>query len=150
MNTRSETKANPLAQAAEVVPDGAGYALSIAARLAGALASLYIAIDQSYDRTQALAAGAAVIALLKLVPLPPTASVWLSSLGAGVLFFGGSLLLGYEAGVVMLAAGAIGALAGLLQSHRGGNQLVAAVSAFFMGSGITAAGVALILFTIEG
>lgn len=150
MSTRSETNANPLAQAVEGVPDGAGYALSIGARVAGALASLYIAIDQSYDRTQALAAGAAVIALISLVPLPSAARAWFSSLGAGVLFFGGSLLLGYEAGVVMLAAGAIGALAGLLQSHRGESQLVAAVSAFFMGSGITAAGVALILFTIEG
>ena len=150
MSTRSETNANPLARAAEAVPDGAGYALSIGARVAGAVASLYIAIDQSYDRTEALAAGAAVIALLTLVPLSPSASAWFSSLGAGVLFFGGSLLLSYEAGVVMLAAGAIGALAGLLQSHRSGNQPVAAVSAFFMGSAVTAAGVAVIILTIEG
>ena len=150
MSTRSEANPNPLARAAEAVPDGAGHALSIGARVIGALASLSIAIDQSYDRTQALAAGAAMIALLSLVPLPSTGRVWFSSLGAGGLFFGGSLLLGYEAGVAMLAAGAIGALAGLLQSHRDGSQLAAAVSAFFMGSGITAAGVALIILTIEG
>lgn len=150
MSARSETNANPLTQAAEAVPDHVGYALSICARVAGAFASLYIAIDQSYDRTEALAAGAAVIALLSLMPLSAPARSWFSSLGAGVLFFGGSLLLGYEAGVVMLAAGAIGALAELLQSLRTGKQPVTPLSAFFMGSGVIAAGVALILLAIEG
>jgi len=150
MSTVSKANANPLAQAADAVPASAAYTLSICARVAGALAALYIAIDQSYDRTQILAAGAAVIVVLSLAPLPPATRAWFSSLGAAVLFFGGSLLLSYEAGIVMLTAGAIGALAGLLHSHRSGNQLVAAVSAFFIGSGITAAGVALIIFAIEG
>ncbi len=150
MSSGADSADNPLARTAQALPDGFAAAVSIGARLLGAVAAIYIAIDQSYDRTQLLAAGVAVISLASLAPIGGRARGWLSGFGASVVFFAGALLWNLEAGMLMVAAGAVAAIGSLADDYRSGRPIADGISAFFVGSGAIALAVAVILFAVEG
>jgi hypothetical protein len=141
---------NPLARIADAVPLGVADGTSIAARAIGAAAALYIAFDQSYDPTQAFAAGVIAVALASLIPVPAPWRTALAAFGAGVLFFGGALLLHEAAGVVMLVAGTVAAAATLVVGHRREDAVGPPIAAFFVAAGATIGWVAFILFMVEG
>jgi hypothetical protein len=141
---------NPLARIADAVPSRVAEATSIAARAIGAAAAAYIAFDQSYDPTQAFAAGVIAVALASLIPVPAPWRMALAAFGAGVLFFGGALLLHEAAGVVMLVAGTVAAAATFVVGHRREDAVGLPVAAFFVAAGATIGWVAVILFMVEG
>jgi hypothetical protein len=135
---------NPLAAAALAMPDGAAAAVGMAARAAGGLLALWIAIDgiansdDTYTRTVAFAIEAAVVAGLSLTPLPGRWGTFVSVLGGAVVLFTGALLWFEVAGMLMVPAGAVAVLAALAHSYRRGDEMSVGVGAFFVGSGVTA------------
>ena len=143
---------NPLARIALEAPAALGPAASIGARAVGAALALYIAQDQSYDRTQVFAIGLAVAALLSIVPLPGPIGGFAAAVGAGALFFGGAALAGEApaAGVVMLVAGAAAAGGALMAVRRAEQTPLAALIGFFAALPLLIAAVALIALAVEG
>lgn len=141
---------NPLSRIALEAPAAVGPVISIVARVIGAALVLYIATDQSYDRTQVFAVGLAVVALLSIVPMPDGIGGFVSALAAGALFFGGALLWDQAAGVAMLVAGAVAWIGTLIANHRVGLEPGRGIGGFFFGLRLAVAGVAAILFTVEG
>jgi hypothetical protein len=127
-----------------------GPALSSGARLVGATLALYIASDQTYDRTQVFATGAAAFALTSIVPAPPAARVTLAALASGLLFFAGALLLDQTAGIGMLVSGAIAITGLLIVNHRAGGSPAAPIGGFFFGLGLTIVWLAVVVLTVEG
>lgn len=151
MKTQTPSGAsNPLARIALEAPALFGPAISIGARGVGAALALYIAQDQSYDRTQVFAAGLVVVAVLSVVPMPRGIGGFASALAAGALFFGGAMLWDQAAGIAMLIAGAAAACGALIANHRAGASPAAGVAGFFIGLGLDVAGVVAIALTVEG
>ena len=153
MKTQTPSGAsNPLSRIALEAPAALGPAISIGARVIGAALALYIAQDQSYDRTQAFAAGLVVIAALSIVPMPRGIGGFAPALAAGALFFGGAALARETpaAGVTILIAGATAACGALIANHRSGATPVAALIGFFAALPALIAAVALIALTVEG
>ena len=141
---------NPLARMALESPPMVGPAVSVIARLAGALLAAYIANDQVYDRTQVFATGVAAFVLISIVPAPPPARVILASLACGVLFFAGALLLDQTAGIGMLVVGAAAIAGVLIANHRDGGMPATSIGGFFFGLGLTTIWLAVVIFTVEG
>lgn len=142
--------ANPLVRLAESVPARAALLASIALRLVGAAAALYLAFDQSYDPTQAMTIGIAVAVATSLAPVGRAWGAWLSAFGSGAVFFGGALLLSEAAGLVMLISGALAGGAVVVAAHRDGSAVDVPVAGFFVAAAAAIGGIAIILFTIEG
>ena len=148
---RAQSPDNPLTRAALAMPPATGAVLSTGGRVAGVLLAIYVVTDQSYDRTQIFAAAIAVLALLSLVVAAATnLRAWLMGLGASVVFFAGALFWAQDAGKAMLVVGAIAALGAVLDAHRSGRRIDAAISAFFVGAAVTVAAIAVIVLTVEG
>ena len=143
---------NPLSRIALEAPGALGPAISIGARVVGSALALYIAQDQSYDRTQVFAIGIAVAALISLVPLPRAIAVFVPALAAGALFFGGAALAGETpaAGIAMLIAGAAAMCGALIVNQRAGASPAAGLASFFIGLGVDVAGVVAIALIVEG
>ncbi len=153
MKTQTPSGAsNPLSRIALEAPGALGPAISIGARALGAALALYIAQDQSYDRTQVLAIGLAVAALLSIVPLPGLIGGFAAAVAAGALFFGGASLAGETpaAGIVMLVAGAAAMCGALMAVRRAEQTLLAALIAFFAALPVLISAVALIALAVEG
>jgi len=150
MDATHRAAANPLAQAAESLPEGLALTVSVVARAAGAALALYVAFDQSYDRTQVVAVAIAVVAALSVVPVRGNLGGWISVFACGALFFAGALLLDQTAGVGMGIAGAVGAVATLAGMHRSGKNAASAVGALFFSLGAVVALVFAVLLLIEG
>lgn len=140
---------NPLTQVTSALPEGAARWISIGARAIGAALALYIAFDQSYDRTQVLCAAIIVATLATLPPLTRMAS-FASGLGSGILFFSGSLLWAQAAGKGMLVVGCIAVAATLIDAHQRKGDIGTPIAGFFFGLGATLAAVTAILFTVNG
>jgi hypothetical protein len=139
---------NPLARLARAVPSATGITLSLGARLAGVALAATIAVEQSYDRTRLFAVAVAALALFSCLPLSAGLRGRLAWLGAGLLFFGGALLAGLGTGLLVLLCGAVAATGAAIdeQHHRRRTD----VPSFFMGFGITAGLVVLIVLAVEG
>ncbi len=153
MKAPAHTEAsNPLSRVALEAPAWLGPAISIGARVIGAALALYIAQDQSYDRTQVFAIGLAVVVALSLLPMPRGIGAFAPALAAGALFFGGATLAGETpaAGIAMLIAGAVATCGALIANRRAGAALAAGVAGFFIGLGLDIVGVVAIALTVEG
>lgn len=150
MSGGASSAANPLSRVALAVPEGLGLGLSLAGRGTGVALALYIAVDQSYNRTEVLAIGVAVVALATLAASLATKSAWFPALGGSALFFVGALLWSVDAGIAMLVTGTLAAIGTVLHTHRAGLPLDAPVSAFFVGFGLTSAGVVVLLLLVRG
>jgi hypothetical protein len=144
------TGANPLAQLAGTVPPGVAAFASIVLRLAGAGAALYVAMDQSYDPTQALTIGIITVVVASLAPVAGSWRARLAAFGAGAIFFGGAVLLRQPAGALMLAAGGIAGCASMIQAYHRGERIDGAVAAFFVAAAAALGGIVTIIFTIDG
>ena len=145
----TRTPANPLAQFAASVPEGIAGWISVAARVVGAALALYIASDQSYDRTQILCAAIVALVLATLPPLTRMAP-FIAGLGAGILFFSGALLWAQPAGIGMVVAGIVAVAATLIDTHHRDSDIGQPIGAFLFGLGATVAVVAIIILTVEG
>jgi hypothetical protein len=141
---------NPLARVALESPAWFGAALSSGGRTAGAAIALYIATNQSYDRTQVFSAGLAVLAAASLAPSASILARFAPALAAGALFFGGAALATQAAGVAMLVAGVMAACGALIANHRAGLPPTNAIGGFFFGLAVTVGSVVLIALMIEG
>ena len=144
---------NPLSRIALESPPWLAVALSIGGRIAGAALAVYIAQDQSYDRTQVFAIGLAILAALSLagmLQLPLGLGGFVPALAAGTLFFAGAVLLDQAAGVLMLIAGAAAFAGVLMANHRDGADPGRGIGAFFFGLGVVFALVWIVKFTVEG
>ena len=150
MSDEALSAANPLSRAALATQDGLDLVLSVAGRLVGAALAIYIAVDQTYNRTEVLAIGVAVVVLVTFAIGAVTKSAWFPSLGASVLFFGGALLWFDTAGEAMVVAGPVAAVGSLIHTHRVGGRVDAPVSAFFVGCGLTTIGVLALLLAVKG
>src|SRR5262245_6063557 len=105
MTGRPRLAANPLSAFAMDAPPALAPALSIGGRIIAAGLALYIANDQSYDRTQAVAVAVAIAVLLSMLPLPRGVAAGIIGAAAGLLFFSGAAL-GKEVpalGIAMMA-----------------------------------------------
>ncbi len=149
IETNRAPAANPLAQIVTAFPEGVARWVSVAARTFGAMCALYIAFDQSYDRTQVFCV--AIIAAM-LVTLPPVTRLapFIAGLGAGILFFAGSMLWAQPAGIGMLIVGVIAIAATLIDTHQRNSDIGLPIGAFFFGLGATVAAVVIIALTVEG
>jgi hypothetical protein len=139
---------NPLARAALAMPPALGWWLSLVGRGAAAGLALVIAVDQSYTRTRVLAVALAVVILLSFVPLMFRFAQRFPWVGAGVAFFGGSLLWFAPSGKLMLLAGALAGLGAALDDVHAGRMT--GVASFFTGFGLTLVMVAAIVLGIDG
>lgn len=153
MSAGPSGRIDPSASLASAVPAWAGRALFVAAVAIGALLALFIAQDESYDPTQVfsvvVAAGTVALAAAAFVVGGGTGA-FAAGLASGLLFFGGALLWGQDAGRAMLVCGAL-ALAGIVfDQHRREADLSAPIGAFFVGLGAVVAAVFVIILTIEG
>ena len=144
-----EAASNPLARFANAVPARAELALSVIARLLGALLAVGIAFDQSYDRTEVFAPMVALLAVASCVPVPVRAAAWVAGAGAGVVFYAGMVLTHLGAGVAMASAGALAGAAAIAWSSRSEGTWSAAIG-FLAGSGIVAVLMLGIFFAVEG
>jgi hypothetical protein len=145
-----ETAANPLSAIAEAVPARAAILTSIAARLAGAALAAYIAYDETYDPTQVFASALAIAMLLSAAAELTATRIWSATGGAGVLFFSGTMLTSVDGGVAILALGALAGAAALTAAYHERYAMLWPLAAFFIGGAATAAGVVLIILTVEG
>jgi hypothetical protein len=148
MNSHAQSPANPLVRVARALPAGAGWPLALGARIAGGALAIALAADQTYDRTRTLAGVIAALALVSCLPLGGSLRERLPWIGAGVLFFGGALLAGLTAGLLVLLCGAIAALATAIQEQH--DRRASAVPSFFTGLGVTLVAVVAIVLGIEG
>lgn len=149
MNAPTRTAANPLARLATTSPPMLGLLAGIAGRVAGAGALTFVALDESYDRTQAFAVAATVLTLASLIPLPRVKE-YLPWLGASTTFFAGALLFNVSSGPLALACGAIAAVAASLHAGSTGRSVLRGVLTFFAGFGGVLAGVAVVVATVSG
>lgn len=148
MNGSLASQPNPLIRLARALPSGTGTALSLGGRVAGALLAAAIAVDQSYDRTRLFAIAIAALTLLSCLPFAARFRSRLAWAGAGLTFFGGALLAGFGAGLLMVLCGAFAAIGAAVDEQQRGRRTE--VPSFFMGFGVTAALVAIIVLAVEG
>ena len=148
MNSSLAPQTNPLIRLARALPSGAGPALSLGGRIAGAVLAAAVAGDQSYDRTRIFAIAIAALAALSCVPFAARLRGRLGWAGAGLVFFGGALLGGFGAGLLMVLCGTLAAIGAAVQEQQ--REQHTEVPSFFMGFGATAALVAIIVLAVEG
>jgi hypothetical protein len=150
--TTHEPASSPLARAAHAVPPSGARALSVGGRLVGALFALYVAMDQSYDRTQVVCFVVAAATVLSIVPLSGNSGAIAAACGAGLLFFAGAALAAEAplAGAAMLASGAAAVCGTLVASFRDGRHVFWALAGFFAAMPLLVGGVALIALVVEG
>lgn len=147
-----EPAVNPLSRIALEAPPWAAPVLSAGGRVAGAAIAVYLAFDQSYDRTQVVCGGVALAALVTLVPLRGIAGAAASAFGAGAIFFAGAAL-GEEApaaGIAMIVAGGAAMLGTLLAARREGDSPLAALGGFFAALPILVGAIAIVALAVEG
>jgi hypothetical protein len=142
----------PLARIALETPPALAVALSVGARLAGAVLAAYIAADESYDRTQVFATGVAALAVLSLVAERTVARSAVAAFAAGVLFFAGAAFLGQTAGAGagLLLAGVCTTAGALTVEQRDGRSLLLPVTAFFAALAVMVPAIALMALIVEG
>ncbi len=143
------TATNPLSRMAESLPVAALRGASIAARIFGAGMALLIALDQTYDPTQVFTVITAVAILLSLAPLTGSVGDLAAALGAGVVFFAGSVLTHFEPGITMLAMGLLGGLAAFAFAYRSGRDAMLPAVVFVAAALITAPLQAAIVLAFE-
>lgn len=124
---------SPLARAAAAVPAPLYSVVALGAPLAAAALALFLAVGQSHDGTQWFMAGAAVAIAASIGAAAMTGGVIRAaalSLGAGMAFFAGVVVLHHAAGAAMAALGAIAWLAALVETQRTSRQAAVSVVAF--------------------
>lgn len=124
---------SPLARAAAAVPAPLDSIVALGAPLAAAGLALFLAVDQSHDGTQWFMAGAAVAIVASVGAAALARGVVRAavlSLGAGVAFFAGVIVLHHAPGAAMAALGAMASLAALVETQRTSRQVAASVVAF--------------------
>jgi hypothetical protein len=82
--------------------------------------------------------------------MPARPGAWLGAVAAGLLFFGGAILAHEPAGIGMLVAGVVAALANGAWARHRGIDIGPSVSGFFLGSGLTYLVIFAVIFTVEG
>jgi len=147
--TVTHSPSNPLVIAANAISERWALIVSVLARLAGAAGLLFIASDQSYDRTQVFSVLLAALALASAYPPRGIIGSFLGASGGGLLFFGGAELFEQGAALILIAAGIVVAGASGVMAHRAG-KLAACVTGFFFGAGMTVAMVVGIALLVEG
>jgi hypothetical protein len=143
---------DPLSRIALDAPSWVAPTLSIGGRLAGTAIALYIANDQAYDRTQAVAVAVAVAVLLSALPLRGGVAAGIIGAAAGLLFFSGAAL-GKEvpaAGLAMVATGVAAEAGALMSSRRDGRTAIVALGGFFAALPLLILCVAAIALLIDG
>jgi hypothetical protein len=144
-----EAAANPLSRVAGAFPAWAELAVSVVARLAGAVLALGIAFDQSYDRTELFAPVVALIAAASCIPVPARAAGWVAGAGSGSVFYAGMVLTHLGAGVGMAAAGALAGVMAIAWSSRTRGTWPAAIG-FLGAAGLVAVLMLGIFFSVDG
>jgi hypothetical protein len=148
MNESATANVNPLVRLARSLPAGIGGIAALIARVAGGALAIAIAVDQSYDGTRIVAAVIAALVLLSCLPFPSRFRNWFAWLGAGVLFFGGALLVHIPAGMLMLLCGAAAAIGAAIDEQQHGRR--SSVLMFFVGFTLTMALMVVVVLGIEG
>jgi hypothetical protein len=143
------TATNPLSRVAFGVPAQAANAASKGGRAVGALIAIAIAFDQSYDPTQVFASVVAAVVAATLLPMPRPAGDWVSALGAGTVFFAGTLLTHMGLGLALLAVGALAGAASFALPHRQGRDSTLPALAFLLAVFFVAALQVLVVFAFE-
>jgi hypothetical protein len=148
----TEPAANPLSRIALEAPGWVAPACSIGGRLAGAGVALFIVSDQSYDRTQVVAAIIAVVAIGSLVPLPGAAGQVIAALGAGLLFFCGAAFTSEvpAAGAAMMTVAVVATAGLLMASSRHGRTPLWGLAGFFGALPVLVGIVASVALAVEG
>lgn len=124
------TAANPLANLASGIPLQTLRAASIAGRLFGAGLAIAVAFDQSYDPTQVFTVVLAGLVLATLIPLSGARGDLAAAVGAGMVFFAGTVLTHLSPGLAMLAMGAFSGLAAFAGAQRSGRDVALPAVAF--------------------
>lgn len=148
MSDLIQRPSNPLARVARLVPTGTATPLGLAARIGGAALAVVLATDEPYRRTRLFAAGLALLALATFLPLSRTLRGRLAWLGAGVFFFGGALLAGRTAGMLILLCGVVAALGVVVDEQHTGRRTD--VPSFFIGFGLVSLLVAVLVLGVDG
>lgn len=143
------TVSNPLARLSGTMSLPALRGASVAGRIFGAGMALLIAFDQSYDPTQVFTVAVALVIVASLAQPPGALGDALAALGAGIVFFAGSVLTHFQPGMVMLAMGLLAGLAALAFAHRSGRDVTLPAGAFIAGALLTAPLQAAIVFAFE-
>ncbi len=139
---------NPIARFAESVPALRAHGVARGARLLAVITALFIAVTQSYDGTQVFALALAVVLLATVAPAPPRVAQFIRSIGGGIAFFAGAILLSQGAGILLLLLGLLATLAqGIAGYHAG--RLSSVVAGFFAAAPVTGGLVALIVLAVE-
>ena len=150
MIKRRASGVNPLETFAAAVPAPLALALSVGGRVTGAALAIAIALNESYDPTQAFAGLLAVAALLSVLGQATSLRHWLAGIGAGALFFGGSMLWSVDAGMAVLAAGTVACIGSLIAARHDDEAVIAPLLSFFAGGFVMAGTVVLVILTVEG
>ena len=147
--TAMQSRPNALSTVANAISERSALIVSLLARIVGASGALYIASDQSYDRTQAFCVLLAVLAVASAYPYRGTVGAVLGGIGAGLLFFGGAALFEQTTGVVLVVVGIVAAGATVVTAYRA-DKLAAFVIGFFCGAAVIVALVVAIALLVEG
>lgn len=144
MNRSTAANLNPPARLARALPAGIGVTVALLARIAGIALAITVAATQSYDPTRVFAATIAGLVAFTCGPLPARLRGRLTWLGAGLVFFGGALLVHIPAGALMLVCGVLAAIGAAVDEQQHTRR--STVLTFFGGFvGAMAAAVAIVL-----
>lgn len=121
---------NPLSRFAFQFPPATSRGASIAGRLFGAGLALAIAFEQSYDPTQAFTTAVALLVIATLLPTRGALGDWLAAVGAGLLFFAGTVFTHLGPGIGLMAMGAIAGAGSFALAHREGRDVTLPAVAF--------------------
>lgn len=143
------TASNPLASLAWGIPLQTLRAASIAGRLFGAGFAIAVAFDQSYNPTQVFTVVLAGLVLATLAPLSGSRGDVVAALGAGMVFFAGTVLTHLPPGLAMLAMGAFAGLAAFALAQRNGRNVTLPAVAFLSAAALTGAIQIAIVFGFE-
>ena len=141
---------NPVQAVSDIIPPRVASFAASAARLAGSAIAVYIAVDETYDPTQVFATVLAIGVVATVAAALTGARHWAAGIGAGLLFFGGSMLWDVGGGIAILGLGALAGVAALVASYRDVRDVAPAVFGFFVGGGAAAAAVVAIILIVEG
>ena len=140
---------NPLVNITQGIPAQTLRAASVAGRIFGAGLLIAVAFDQSYNPTQVFTVGLAIAVLASLVPLSGSWADCLAALGAGLVFFAGTVLTHLAPGLGLLAMGLVAGLAGFAFAQRNHRDAVLPAIIFLAAVGVVGAFQAFIVFNIE-
>jgi hypothetical protein len=143
------TAANPLARFALGIPAQTARAMSVAGRIFGAGLAIAVAFDQSYDPTQVFTGIVAALVLMTLLPVRGAPGDVGAALGAGLVFFAGTLLTHMGFGLAMLAVGAFALVGALVFAHREGRDTTLPAVAFMAAVFLVAALQVGVVFSFE-